>query len=241
MIYVENDFYSNLSNAVKSDDDIAIQNILVDQVSSLIAERRGELIQMLQKKVGLSLTKNPTNEELSNVVVSNLRKSKKLQRVLAYLIAKKNGILDVSEKSSRSKNSENEDSEKDENIKNTKSEKTANTVTAIAGTINTLADSLRDERANTFKTELQRQANRKAPNFSGKAYASKNEKKSKPKKKKNNRKRLLIGIGLIAVAGVAYYGYKKGWFKGLKKSSEGGQMDGSGNADIGNNNPLEGS
>lgn len=230
MIYVENDFYSNFSNAVKSDDDIAIQNMLVDQISSLIAKRRGELIEMLQTKVGLTLTKNPTNEELSNVVVGNLRKSKKLQRVLAYLIAKQNGILDVSEKSNRTKKRAQEEEGGEQKEKTTDAEKTANTVASIANTIATLADTLKEERASKFKIELQRQSNRKAPNYSVKAYTDKNGQKSNNKKKKKSKKMLLIGLGVIAVAGIAYYGYKKGWFKGMKKASDGGAVGG---ADVG--------
>lgn len=215
MIYVENDFYSNFSSAVKADDDVAIQKMLVDQFSSLIARRRGEVIQMLQK-VGISVTKNPTNEELSNLIVSNLKKSRKLQAGLAYLVAKQNGILDVSEKSKR-KSGANGEKEKETQADEKKVDwnQTSSTVTSIANTIGVLADSLQGSRASGFKTELQNQANTKAPNYSGQAYV---QQEAQAKKKKKSRKWLWITLGVVAVAGIGYYGYKKGWFGGDKKA-----------------------
>jgi hypothetical protein len=218
MIYVENDFYSNFSSAVQANDDATIHDMMIDQFSTLIARRRGEVIELLQK-VGIALTKNPTNEEISNLIVSNLRKSKKLQAGLAYLIAKQNNILEVSEKSKRS-NANGEEGE--EEGKKVDWNATANTVTAIAGTIGVLADTLRGARAGEFQQNLQNQSNTKAPNYSGQAYGDQEIDKTSKKKKK---KWLWIGLGVVAVAGVAYYGYKKGWFAGGKKEL-GGDVSG---------------
>jgi hypothetical protein len=99
MIYVENDFYSNFNGAVKADDDTVVQSMMVDQISNLIAKRRGEVIQLFQK-IGIKLSQNPSNEEISDRLVRSLKSSKKLQVGLAYLIAKDNNILGGTERKS---------------------------------------------------------------------------------------------------------------------------------------------
>lgn len=102
MIYVENDFFSNFNGAVKADDDVALQGMLVDQFSNLIARRRGEVIQLFQK-LGIKLSENPSNEEIVDRLVRTLPVSKKLQVGLAYLIAKDNDLLSGTERKSNVK------------------------------------------------------------------------------------------------------------------------------------------
>jgi len=97
MIYVENDFYNNFNNAVKSDDDTAVRAIMIDQTSSLLAFRRDDVIKML-KKINLKVKSKPTNEHLSRLISKNLPINKSLQAGLGYLIAQYNDILDVSDK-----------------------------------------------------------------------------------------------------------------------------------------------
>lgn len=213
MIYVDNDFYSNFDNAVKANDDATIQNMMIDQFSTLIAKRRGEVIEMLQK-VSVTVTANPTNEELVNKIVSNIRSNKKLQAGMAYLIAKENGILASAQKAAQRTKSEEKDSEEIEG-ESISTDSTSDTITAISSTIGLLAESLKEERANQFKTDLITQTNTKAPNFSAASQGTPAAKT--PEKKKKSKKLLWWGLGIAAVGGLIYYGNKQGWFKGGDK------------------------
>lgn len=218
MIYVDNDFYSNYISAVKADDDAMIQRMFIDQISTSLAKRRGEIIQVLSK-VGISTTKNPSNEELVNLIVSNIRNNKKLQAGLAYVIALQNDILKVSEEKSKNQKKKEEAEEGKEKVQ----KDDVSVVTQMSKTLYFLADSLEGDRANSFKLRLQKHTNDKAPNYS--AQTSKKKSKGKVvKKKKKSRKKLYIFLGVVAVAGVAYYGYKKGWFSKIKKAEAGGDI-----------------
>lgn len=214
MIYVENDFYSNFNNAVKSNDDKTIQGMLIDELSTLIANRRGEVIQLFEK-VGIPLSAQPSNEEIVKSIVKNLKGNKKLQAGLAYLIAKEHDILASSEKSSRA-DAENDQSEGDPSQKEIDWNKSADTVTQIAGTIGVLADSLSGERGDQFQEDLKNKTNTKAPNYSADAYTDKKE-VTPPKKK--SKKWLWILLGVAVVGGV-YYAYKKGKIGGKSGGGE---------------------
>jgi hypothetical protein len=210
MIYVENDFYSNFNNAVKANDEPTIHNMLVDQISTLIARRRGEVIELYQK-VGVPVSANPSNEELVNKLISNIKANQKLQAGIGYLITKENDLLVSATKQDRK-------SETGEQVKKPKKkstpESTADTVTAIAGTLRIYVDALKGESLNKFKKELTDQSNVKAPNYSGKNFSNADGSGTKSSNKaKKSRKWLWIGLGVAAVATLAYVGHKKGWFK----------------------------
>lgn len=210
MIYVENDFYSNFNGAVKSNDEATIESMLIDQLSTIIAKRRGEVIELMQK-VKIPLSANPTNEEIANAIVVNLKKNTKLRAGLAYLIAKQNNILSVSEKASRANGDEKKEGEEKDSKESKEIDwnKTADTVTSIATTISMLADSLTGDRGNNFQKELQNQSNVKAPNYSASAYGY-----NKPQPKKKSKRWIWYVAGAVVLVGVGYYGYKKGWFSG---------------------------
>ena len=40
MIYLENDFYSNFNSIAQSNDDVSMKNLLIDQISNLIAFKK---------------------------------------------------------------------------------------------------------------------------------------------------------------------------------------------------------
>ena len=216
MIYVENDFYSNFNGAVTSNDDATVQNMLVDQISNLIANRRGELIEMFQK-VGIPVSANPSNEELSNAIAGSLQTNAKLRVGLAFLIAKDNNILAGTEKKSRSDGDEYRDLtpeekaklEKKKNRKDVDWNKTADTVSALAGAIGSFASAFGSGRGNQFQSQLQNQSNVKAPNYSGTTMGD-----TPPVvTKKKSYTWLWITLGVVVVAGGTYIAYKKGMFK----------------------------
>ena len=212
MIYVENDFYSNFQGAVKSNDDQSLKTMFVDQLSNLIAKHRGELLELFQK-AGVRTSKNPSNEEIVNLIIQNVKVNVKLRAGLSFLIAKNNDLLATSEKNNRSK----EDKSNKEKEKEINYEKSADTVTYIANSLNVLMNDLKGKSLNTFKAKLQQQANNKAPNFSSQAYSKVEGESPKPKKKSNMWKYLLVAV---AIGGV-YYAYKKGMFT---KSAETGSI-----------------
>ena len=60
MIYLENDFYSNFSSMVESNDDVSLNKMFVDQISNLIAFKKNDLISLFGKigiKVNTQLVK----------------------------------------------------------------------------------------------------------------------------------------------------------------------------------------
>ena len=216
MIYVENDFYSNFQGAVKSNDDQALMVMIIDQLSTLIAKHRGEVLELFQKS-GIRTSANPSNEEIVNLIIENIKVNVKLRAGISFLIAKNNDLLATAVKNTRKKgDKEKEESEKEEKINY---EKSADTVTYIANSINVLMNDLKGKTLNTFKAKLTSQTNNKAPNFSSQAYSKVEGQTPQPKKKSNLWKWVLV----IAVAGGVYYAYKKGMFS--KKVETGGIIE----------------
>lgn len=213
MIYVENDFYSNFQGAVKSNDDQSLKTIFIDQLSTLIAKHRGEVLELFQKS-GVRTSTNPSNEEIVNLIIQNIKINVKLRAGLSFLIAKNNDLLATAVKSTRKEDKS--DKEKQEKINY---EKSADTVTYIANSLNVLMNDLKGESLNSFKAKLQQQSNNKAPNFSAQAYSKVEGETPKPKKKSNVWKWVVV----IAVVGGVYYAYKKGMFS--KKAETGGIIE----------------
>ena len=209
MIFVENDFYLNFKNAVKSNDETALRVIFIDQISNLLAKNRGDIISLFQK-VGIKTSENPSNEELVNKIVENIKKSAKLRAGLSFLISKQNDLLVSSDKSERKSESTKKDSESESEQSDVDYEKSADTVTFIATSLNAIAETLKNEKLNSFQKSLIEKTNVKAPNYSGKAYETKKPKNKTSKKKSN--KWIWIALGVTAL-GVTIYAYKKGMFK----------------------------
>ena len=215
MIYLENDFYSNFNSMVDSNDDRALKSMFIDQISNLIAYKKSELINLFGK-IGIKVSKKPTNKELSNIIATNLKGNKKLQIGLAYLIAEDNNILQQELKKSRP----NEDGldnfdgtqPKDKTTKTKKPidwNKSADAVTSIAGSISVLADTITQSKTGQLATDLNGQANVKSPEQIAK---EEEDKKLADAKAKRKRRTIIIGVVVIALGITAFIGYKKGWF-----------------------------
>lgn len=198
MIYIEQDFYSNFTNAIKSNDDSSIQSMLSDEISRLISSR-GDLLDLL-KKININYSEQPTNEQLSEIITSNILNDNKLRVGIAYLISKNNGLL-IKDKQER----ENKDN---------KTDKKTDTVVFISTTIGTFVQANKDK-LNEFKEELIVKSNNKSPNYSKLSLNKKEElnKLENPKSTKKSKTWLWITLGLIVIGGVSYLAYKKGWIK----------------------------
>lgn len=216
MIYLENDFYSNFNSMVESNDDLALKGMFIDQISNLIAYKKDDLISLFGK-IGIKVSKKPTNKELSNIIAKNLKSNKKLQIGLAYLIAEDNNILQQEMKKSRPS----DDVDSFEGTKTDKTPKTpkvkkpidwsksADAVTSIAGSISVLADTITQTKTGQLADDLNGQANVKSPEELAKEEETK---KLEEAKKKRKRRTIIIGVVVIALGITAFIGYKKGWF-----------------------------
>ncbi len=211
MIYVENDFYLNFKNAVKSNDEQALKVMFIDQISTLIAKQRGEILSLFQKS-DIALSENPSNEQIVNKLVENIRKSAKLRAGVSFLISKNNDLLVTSDKSQRKTDVEDGEENGQEKDSEIDYQQSADTVTFIATSLGAITENLKGDSLNVFKQELIKKTNSKAPNFSGEAYFENKTTKKTSKKKNKNKKWLWIALGITAV-GVGVYAYKKGVFK----------------------------
>lgn len=219
MIYLENDFYSNFNSMVDSNDDRALKSMFIDQISNLIAYKKAELINLFGK-IGIKVSKKPTNKELSNIIANNLKGNKKLQIGLAYLIAEDNNILQQELKKSRPNedgldnfDGTNPNDKKTDKTTKTKKpidwNKSADAVTSIAGSISVLADTITQSKTGQLATDLNGQANVKSPEQIAK---EEEDKKLADAKAKRRRRTIIIGVVVVALGITAFIGYKKGWF-----------------------------
>tara|TARA_B110000503_G_C7153485_1_gene416236 strand:+ start:1976 stop:2641 length:666 start_codon:yes stop_codon:yes gene_type:complete len=218
MIYVDNDWYSNFNNSVKSNDDKNMASMLADAISTLISKLRPEVIDLV-KKADIVIPNEPSNEQISDIIVQKIGSNNKLRVGIAYLIAKEKGILASSQKQySRVEGANEKEIEKELDGETTKKKrkidwtKTASTVGSIANSISAITDSLAQSRngQNQFKQNITNGANNKAPEYSGGTSVINNDTPPPPPKSK---KKLYIGlavVGVLAIVGVI--GYKKGWF-----------------------------
>lgn len=220
MIYLENDFYSNFNSMVESNDDVSLKDMFVDQISNIIAYKKDDLISLFDK-VGIKVSKKPTNNELSNLIAKNFKTNRKLQIGLAYLIAEDNNILQQEIKKSRQiDDADGFDGEK--TTTNSKTPKTpkkpvdwnksADAVTSIAGAFSVLADTITQSKTGQFANDLNSQANVKSPEELAKDEDDKKITDAKAKRRKRN---VIIGVVVVGVVITAIVGYKKGWFAKL--------------------------
>lgn len=218
MIYIENDFYSNFNSMVESNDDLALNDMFIDQISNLIAYKKEDLINLFSK-IGIKVSKKPKNKELSNVIASNLKTNTKLQIGLAYLIAENNNILQQEIKKNRPNenglNNFDGTTPTDKTTTPTKPKKpidwnkSADAVTSIAGSISMLADTLTQAKKGKFADDLNNQSNVKSPEELAKEEELRKQEADKKKKRKRN---IVIAIVIVALGISAFVGYKKGLF-----------------------------
>jgi hypothetical protein len=198
---------------VESNDEKSLESMFIDQISNLIAYRKNDLVSLLNK-IGISVSSNPTNKELSTIIANNLKGNKKLQIGIAYLIAENNNVLQQEAKKSRPNEdiSFEGDKKKAETTKPKKPvdwNKGADAVTSIAGSISVLADSITQAKTGKLAQDLNSQSNNKSPEELAKEDEAK---KLEDAKKKRRRRNIIIGVVVVGVLVTAFIGYKKGWF-----------------------------
>lgn len=223
MIYVENDFYSNFNAVSKSNDEMAMQSILVDQISNLIAYNREEVLDLLRKSE-IKLPPKPKNKDIVKAIVQNLKTNKKLVIGLAYLIAKNNDLLQEQTKRGRPQEMKSSFEDKTETTTTTdKKEKkpvdwnrTLDAVNVVGGSISVFADTLTGVKQSSLEQQLNSATQSKSPEDLAREQAEKLEADKKARRKRNTK--IAVGVLLLAGVGVGvYFAWKKGWF--AKKSA----------------------
>jgi len=224
MIYLENDFYSNFNSMVESNDEMSLHKMFVDQISNLIAYKKGDLVSLF-KKINIKVSDKPTNKELSEIIANNLKSNKKLQVGLAYLIAENNNLMQQEIKKSRT----NEDAYFEGEVVNENNplkgkkpatnpaknkkpvdwNKGADAVTSIADSISILSDTITQTKMGQLGSELNDVANNKSPE---EIKQEQDKKKLEEAKAKRRKKNIIIGVVVLALGITAFVGYKKGWF-----------------------------
>jgi hypothetical protein len=207
---------------VESNDEKSLEKMFLDQISNLIAFKKDDLVSLFNK-IGLSVSKNPTNKELSKIISDNIVQNKKLQIGLAYLIAENNDILQQEIKKTRIGDDEinsfegkkkpkaqvNTQTSTTKPKRNIDINKSADAVTSIAGAISVLADTVTQTKKGQFANDLNTLSNAKSPEDLAKEQESQ---KLDEAKKKRRRRNIFIGLVVAGVLVTAFVGYKKGWF-----------------------------
>lgn len=210
MIYLENDFYSNFNSMQKSNDEISMRGLLFDQISSVIAFNKSGLLDLFGK-VGIKTSANPTNKELTILVINNIKSNQKLQIGLAYLIAEQNNLLQEQAKSQRSDDFSGNDGKKQKPKKDFK--ETADVVTSISNSIKVVADTITNTNAGKVQSDLETQVNSKSPEQLQLEQQQGEEQQREADKKKKRRRNIIIAVVVVAVSVGVFVAYKKGVFK----------------------------
>lgn len=214
MIYLENDFYSNFNSMVKSNDEMAIKEMFIDQISSVVAFNKAGLLDLF-KKVGIKTSANPTNKELTILIVNNLKNNKKLQIGLAYLIAERNNLLQNEVKKQRDDNFSGQDGKKEKPKRDIK--QTADVVSSLANSIQVIANTLNNTNASKLQENMESQTNSKSPEENALEQQQQNQQEAEAKAKKKRRRNIIIGVVVVVAIVGGIVAYKKGLF--TKKAS----------------------
>ena len=209
MIYLENDFYSNFNSMQKSNDEISMRGLLFDQISSVIAYNKSGLLDLFGK-VGIKTSANPTNKELTILVINNIKSNQKLQIGLAYLIAEQNNLLQEQAKNQRSDDFSGNDGKKQKPKRDFK--ETADVITSISNSIKVVADTITNTNAGKIQGDLETQVNSKSPEQIQLEQQQGEQEQREAERKKKRKRNIIIGVVVVAVAVGVFVAYKKGVF-----------------------------
>jgi len=94
MIILNQDFFSNFSGSIKSKDSRLTRDLLLNEISDIIAYDEKNLISLLNK-AGITTQENTSDEKLVEKVVDNLPNNEKLQRGIAFMIADNHDLMKI--------------------------------------------------------------------------------------------------------------------------------------------------
>ena len=102
MMFLEHDFYSNFSQSLQSGDRKLINDIIADELSELIVHDYDKVFDLLEK-VGVRVNQRISDEQLADLLISEMKTNKKLVKGVAFLISENNNLINnkTDEKSGR--------------------------------------------------------------------------------------------------------------------------------------------
>jgi hypothetical protein len=83
------DFYSEFNDISKSNDKKAMIELLMDELASIIANRREDFLKVLDKS-NIRYNPNATDTQLADIFINNINRNKKLLIGTGFLVAHKN-------------------------------------------------------------------------------------------------------------------------------------------------------
>ena len=92
MIFPYHDFYSNFTASVKSGDDTMIINMVVNELSDLVVYDTTNLVAAINK-VNIKATEKLSDEELIDLILTNLPTNTNLLNAVSFLIAEYNSSI----------------------------------------------------------------------------------------------------------------------------------------------------
>ncbi len=95
MIYLHHDMYSNFTNGVKSEDLNMTTSILNNELSDLVVYNTKELVSALNK-ADITAKERWSDEELIDAILQNFQSNPKIVRVISFLIAENNKLINKS-------------------------------------------------------------------------------------------------------------------------------------------------
>jgi hypothetical protein len=207
MIYVNQDFYSNFSGSMKSGDTDMTSDILVSEISDLVAFKDKDVIDMLNK---VAITTKPTASDavLIDNIVNNLSSNKKLSFGLAYLIADNNDLLTVKKQKKSNASGSRRRSSGKSSADGAKEEDWSAVIDKIGSGIQKVGDNISDKTAQEKLASSIKEATKTKVDASPETKARKKERIGTG----NGKKVLYWGIGLLVAGGVSWgvwYMYKK--------------------------------
>jgi hypothetical protein len=187
-----------------------MRGLLFDQISSVIAYNKSGLLDLF-RKLEIKTSANPTNKELTILLINNIKSNQKLQIGLAYLIAEQNNLLQEQAKSKRSDNFSGNDDKKQKPKRDFK--ETADVVTSISNSIKVVADTITNINAGKVQSDLETQVNSKSPEQIQLEEQQSEQTQREAERKKKRKRNIVIGVVVVAIAVGVFVAYKKGVFK----------------------------
>lgn len=156
MKYGTHNFYHNFCNANGANDDTTQRNMVIDEITKVIADNRPGFILALQN-AGIKISKNPTVKEITKAFLNNI-KNNKLQRDIAVLVLQYNDLHEgtvIKKQSQATSNLEMLNADGKANNQNiVVTDKPA--VDVIATSIDSVGDTIASDKTGTTKTNIEK-------------------------------------------------------------------------------------
>ena len=91
-VYIKEDFYSRFLKAIKEDDRVKLDDMILDEIAKVSEYRKKDVIDLL-KKTDIKVDKDASVGKVINLIVKSVPKKKKFRYGMAIIIADHNKIF----------------------------------------------------------------------------------------------------------------------------------------------------